>query len=327
MFHGAGVFFGDDSALPAWLLGALMWLVPSIILAVVWALAWGRSRQGVRVLCALLVLSVPPIGVFGWANPVTSAGALFPGLGWIGLALTVGLLYVLAQHARPALAALPFVLLAAVVNLSYRAPSVDRWIAVDTHIGSARDAFGEFDRLQALKAALANARAQNPHAVTFVLPELVGGDWSMNRIWWDHEAVDLAAHGQTVLVGAYLPQDKNRRYVNALVSIGADRDQVLVDRVPVPISMWRPLSNTGAIAYWAHGGVARVGGKRAAALICYEELLIWPALLSAAQSPDIFVGSANDWWARGTSIPAIQREATATWARLFGKPFVWAHNV
>lgn len=149
----------------------------------------------------------------------------------------------------------------------------------------------------------------------------------MNRIWWNSEAADLASSGQTALIGAYLPRARNQRYVNALVSIGAERDLVLVDRVPVPISMWMPFTNTGALAYWAHSGVADVGGKRVATLICYEQLLVWPALVSAAYSPDIYVGSANDWWARNTSIPSIQREVTGAWARLFGKPFVWAHNV
>nr|WP_241265399.1 nitrilase-related carbon-nitrogen hydrolase [Burkholderia cenocepacia] len=274
-----------------------------------------------------MVVSLPPLGIFGWANPITSAGALFPGMGWAGLALTVSILYVLAHHKRPLFASLPFVVFALAVNLLYRAPSPVQWVGVDTHIGSARDSFGEFDRLQAVKEALASSRLQHPDAVVFVLPELVGGDWSMNRIWWDSEATELTSSGQTALIGAYLPRAQNRRYVNALVSIGAERDRVLVDRVPVPISMWQPFAGTGALAYWTHSGVADVGGKRIATLICYEELLVWPALVSSAYSPDIYVGSANDWWARDTSIPAIQREATSAWARLFGKPFVWAHNV
>lgn len=327
LFRGASVFFGDDSGLPPWLSGVSIWITPSVMLAAAWAIAWSTSHRGVRIMCVLLVVSLPPLGVFGWCNPITSAGALFPGMGWVGLALTVSVLYMLAQHKRPLFASLPFAVLALAVNLLYHAPSPVQWVGVDTHIGSARDAFGEFDRLQALKEALASSRVQHPNAAVFVLPELVGGDWSMNRIWWNSEAAELASSGQTALIGAYLPRARNQRYVNALVSIGAARDLVLVDRVPVPISMWMPFTNTGALAYWAHSGVADVGGKRVATLICYEQLLVWPALVSAAYSPDIYVGSANDWWARNTSIPSIQREVTGAWARLFGKPFVWAHNV
>lgn len=98
-------------------------------------------------MCVLLIVSLPPLGVFGWCNPITSAGALFPGMGWMGLALTISILYMLAQHKRPLFASLPFAVLALAVNLLYHAPSPVQWVGVDTHIGSARDAFGEFDRL------------------------------------------------------------------------------------------------------------------------------------------------------------------------------------
>src|SRR5580698_3637840 len=73
LFHGAGVFFGTSDALPAWAYGALVWIVPNILLACVWAGLWGNTHRALRLLAILFIVSVPPIGVVGWANPVTAA--------------------------------------------------------------------------------------------------------------------------------------------------------------------------------------------------------------------------------------------------------------
>ena len=69
-----------------------------------------------------------------------------------------------------------------------------------------------------------------------------------------------------------------------------------------------------------------VAGKRAAILICYEQLLVWPILASAAENPDILLGVANDYWAEGTSINAIQGACLHAWSRLFNIPLFLATN-
>ena len=61
--------------------------------------------------------------------------------------------------------------------------------------------------------------------------------------------------------------------------------------------------------------------------ICYEQLLVFPILISMAHDPDLIVGAANDWWARGTSIPTIQGQALDVWGRLFSLPVVRATNI
>ncbi|KAA0178807.1 hypothetical protein FX016_23015 [Cupriavidus gilardii] len=327
LFHGAGVFFGEAGPLPDWVVGALIWLIPNAILAATWALLWGARTRPVRLLLILIVVSLPPVGVFGWANPLTAAGALFPSWGWAGIALTICLLCAMATFRRRTLPYLGALLsLSVLANIGFHQPVADDWIPLNTHLGAAKNSEAEYERLQTLLNMVGSASAAHPHAKVFVLPELVGGDWSMNSIWWDDIGAVLKDRGQTVLVGALLPYDRNRRYVNALFSIGDDDSWALVDRVPVPISMWRPWSATGATAFWWDSGVVTIGSRRAASLICYEQLLVWPVLVSLAHRPDIIVGAANDWWARGTSIPRIQRQVTNAWGRLFAIPAVWATN-
>ncbi|MGY8527630.1 nitrilase-related carbon-nitrogen hydrolase [Paracidovorax citrulli] len=239
--------------------------------------------------------------------------------------MTIGVLSALA-HKRPLPYLAALLAISVVANVAFRQPVARDWIPLDTQLGPAKDSSAEYDRLQALLAMVSKASASNPHAAVFVLPELVGGDWSMNSIWWTDLGAAMAERGQTALIGALLPYDRNQRYVNALFSIGHDDALALVDRVPVPISMWKPWAGAGAKAYWWNTGVVTIANRRAASLICYEQLLVWPVLVSMANRPEILVGAANDWWAQGTSIPHIQRQVTDVWARLFGIPSVWVTN-
>jgi apolipoprotein N-acyltransferase len=60
--------------------------------------------------------------------------------------------------------------------------------------------------------------------------------------------------------------------------------------------------------------------------MCYEQLLIWPALQSLARDPDMLLAPSNDYWALKTAIPAIQHEAARDWADLWGIPLYEARN-
>jgi apolipoprotein N-acyltransferase len=69
-----------------------------------------------------------------------------------------------------------------------------------------------------------------------------------------------------------------------------------------------------------------VQNRRVAILICYEQLLVWPFLSSAAENPTILITAANDYWAKNTPIPQIQEASAAAWARLFRLPVLSAVN-
>src|SRR6266567_6453283 len=85
---------------------------------------------------------------------------------------------------------------------------------------------------------------------------------------------------------------------------------------------------TSAVSHcvWAAAGTLQIAGRKAAVLICYEQLLIWPVLTSFREHPDLLVGIANDYWARSTSVPDIQWACVTSWARLFHVPILWAEN-
>ncbi|HZS70371.1 MAG TPA: hypothetical protein VFA13_00910, partial [Candidatus Acidoferrum sp.] len=73
-------------------------------------------------------------------------------------------------------------------------------------------------------------------------------------------------------------------------------------------------------------GIAEIAGERAAILICYEQLLVWPVLESMTEHPTAIIAIANDHWVMRTPIPRWQAAAVAAWARLFGMPCVSAMN-
>lgn len=330
LLGGASVFFQDPDGMRSWWSGAVIWIAPNALLAAVWASAWGPQSRAWRALAALAIVSAPPIGVVGWANPLTSAGDLFPGLGWLGLCLTLALTCSIASAPSwRVLAALGIAMAAAGAAKCIGVADVTStaWMAIDTKLGKGADEGGDgFDQMQRLQREVESAAGRAPVGAILVLPELVAGDWSVDRTWWSPIDRILKKRGQTVVVGAHVADVGSRKSVNALFTIGAAASVVMPDRVPVPVSMWRPWSAEGTRADWFAPGVGRVGTTRVGHLVCYEQLLIWPALVSAAGSPDVLVGAANDWWARGTSVPVIQRQAVAAWGRLFGLPVVFASN-
>lgn len=331
---GAAVFFGASAP---WWLGWMFWVGASVLLALPFGLLWSRVawRRGVGFALALAVVAVPPLGLFGWCNPLAAAGELFPGTGWLGLGgvvLLAGLLAVGCQRG-PLLAA---ALGALGLNAGWTAPSAPaHWRGFDTEFS--RLASGGTDAA-AWHAALERVRwieaaaPEVPAGATLLLPEtLLGPFGGIVDEKLGHVDRALAARDARILVGAEFPQ-LDGRYFNGLLVLGKDglrgTERVVIRQgLPVPVSMWKPFSEGGAVAdLWGRGSVAQVGAERVAALICYEQLLTWPILLRAAERPSVVVAASNVWWARGTSIPAIEAQSVAAYARLFGWPVVSAVN-
>ena len=77
---------------------------------------------------------------------------------------------------------------------------------------------------------------------------------------------------------------------------------------------------------YARPGTIEIAGQRVAFLICYEQLLVLPVLLSAIDHPTLIVGMANQYWVRDTTIPAAQRASLVAWSRLFALPLLIAEN-
>jgi apolipoprotein N-acyltransferase len=101
---------------------------------------------------------------------------------------------------------------------------------------------------------------------------------------------------------------------------------IFLQRVPVPVSVWKPFSRGGAPLHLGGPAVLELGGERAALLICYEQVIPWTVLTVALAHPTLFVGMSNDHWATGTPIPRWQVLCLRAWSRLFSVPYLLAVN-
>ncbi len=308
--------------------GLLLWLVASSAFVAVHAVLW-TDRKGwqkpLRYLAACVAMAVPPFGILGWAHPITAAGVLFPGWGWLGLGAMAAGLIVMTTRYRPAaaMAVTGFWLWSAAEWTPQILPA--SWIGVDLELGASLGREAGLERQQELIDVV---RAQAP-GTTVVLPESALGFLTptVGRVWQR----SLAGTGITVIAGAAFIDSQG--YDNVLVKLSADGTDILYrERMPVPGSMWQPWSawigdQGGARAHFFANPVVEVGNQSVAPLICYELLLVWPILQSAFHRPDAIVAVGNGWWTAGTAIIDIQRASSEAWARLFDLPLVISFNI
>ncbi|MGL3609194.1 conjugal transfer protein TraB [Rhizobium sp. G187] len=322
--QGVATYFRAD----LWL-GLALWLIASSAFVLVHALLWSSGTgwaSGARYVLAMLITALPPIGILGWAHPITAAGILFPGLGWIGLTAMAAGLALMATRYRPA-AIVAFASLwiwsaacGKTANLGHE------WLGVDLKLGKALGRNGSLQWHRDLFTRVNSVREPGYRVV--VLPESALGLWTptVERLWREQ----LRGLDTTVIAGAAIVNADG--YDNVMVSVSATDARIIYrERMPVPVSMWRPWANwagqqDGARAVMFGTPVVEIAGSRIAPLICYEQLLVWPLLQSMLHSPDRIVLIGNGWWTEGTNIVAIQRSSAEAWSRLFAVPVTISFN-
>src|SRR5712692_5612451 len=69
----------------------LFWAVSTMLLPLPWSACWSpaASQARWRLPLAYFLGVAPPLGIIGWASPLTATGILFPGWSWLGLGLLV----------------------------------------------------------------------------------------------------------------------------------------------------------------------------------------------------------------------------------------------
>src|SRR5260370_37084437 len=98
----------------------------------VFLLPGGRGKAVLSVPLCILLTAIPPLGVIGWASPLLSAGVLFPGSKWFGLAFII--IFLSAFRFKPAQSLLSLALCALVFHFQYTQPPVPAgWEAVNTN--------------------------------------------------------------------------------------------------------------------------------------------------------------------------------------------------
>lgn len=260
--------------------GLILWIVASSGFVIVHAALWSPQSRGwkaLRYTIVMVLMAVPPFGIVGWAHPITTAGALFPGWGWAGLAGMAAGLAIMTTLYRPAaaMALVGFWLWSAAF---WTAPDIGRgWQGVDLQLGNSLGRDNSLVRHSDLVATLRRQRRTDTTQV--ILAESALGFWtpSAERLW----RLQLAGTDLDVIAGAAVVDPEG--YDNVLVRISATESEILCrQRMPVPGSMWQPWlpligRSGGARADFFANPIVSVGGQRLAPLICYEQLSFGPS--------------------------------------------------
>lgn len=320
----------------------LIWLAHSAFMSLPWIIGYSNKRTLKNLLSRtafiMLILFTPPLGYFIWTQPITAAGVLFPGWGWLGLILTT--LFMLLGVAikfspRQAKAKKPLAYLACLLvflsfgaNLSYHPPQMPKaWVAINTHLGPAPNnyfslAYREFALMGLVQQAL------NQNAKVILLPENIAVDWLPGtQDQWQAIDTEAKQKGASIILGAQLDH-ADRSFDNTLIVLGQAGPQYLLARQPMPLGLWRPWSQDNYHAHWLNSCDFNLQGQKIAYLICYEQMVPWPLFSSfmTRHKPDVIINSANQWFSRYSGY-IKQHNVMLANARLFGKPSLTAVNL
>jgi apolipoprotein N-acyltransferase len=275
---------------------------------------------------------MPPLGIIGWASPLLSAGVLFPGSKWFGLALI--LVFLSLFRFKPVLSIVCLTVCSLIFHLQYRQAHLpEGWEAVNTNYGGAGQGDPDFATEYMTHQSMQTTMLES-HATVLLFPEHLVAHWNdSTEAFWDDALTSLRAQRRTVLIGAGInvsmhPRNAfgQSRYLNVLLARGEENIALYQERIPIPIAMWKPLGDDGVPLNLFGPGTVRIHNQTAAVLICYEQILVWPFLSSALEHPTILLTTSNDYWAKNTCIPSIQQSSTMSWAQLFDIPVLSARN-
>src|ERR1700682_6327663 len=250
LIPGARAFFGVQGT-P--IIGLFLCLAADVLLGLPWGRLFsrGRGRAAFCVPLCILLTAMPPLGTIGWASPLLSAGVLFPGSKWFGLAFIIAFLSLF--RFKPAQSVVSLTFCALVFHFQYTQAQIPAgWEAVNTNYGGSgqgdTDFTTEYNTHQSMQTTIIESRA-----AVLLFPEHLVTHWkeSPEGLWGD-TLTSVATQHRTVLIGAGInqpgdsrnPSDQNR-YVNVLLARGENNTALYQERIPIPIAMWKPFGDDG----------------------------------------------------------------------------------
>lgn len=332
LIPGAAIFFSECHTL---FHAICLWLLMNVGYSFPFLVFWSKnpSRKALCFLAAFLVTYVlPPISIIGAINPVIigAASLLPPGSGFWGIGIALLLIMYCCFSRKIASVSLCVIFFSAFSPLAF-APAPADFYPINTSFGrlasGSIDFSSDFERARMVFDDLRARRIRDLEQRFIVLPETIAGRMNETGIrLWKMELDAIMRDDQVVFWGGEIPTSLTK-YDNVLFMYDGNELSYSAQRIPVPYSMYRPFTNTGAnLHYFADGILPLPDGRSAAILICYEGFLTWPILLSMLHNPDVIIAPSNFWWCRDTSIPISHERYVSLLGRLFGIPVVFAVN-
>ena len=321
---GAQGFFrtGQNFVLPL-----AIWATLVALCSAPWVCLFSRRYLPLSAIAALAALALPPLSLVTVAHPLIAAGHWFPGTRWFGLGLGI-LLIAAYRRFGTAMTLAVFIAASIVTHARFHRPVSDPHIvAVNTNFGGepTHDLVGS--RLEMQERTIQQIALSHPNTL-LVFPESVIPSWNgMYEARWDSTFAQLKQQRTGLLIGTTIPIPNTEANRNVLLSRGYTERLSYVQRVPVPLGMWYfGDQRRGFPLMLRFPPTIRVWNRRAGVLVCYEQLVFWPAVETLAHNPDMLLAPSNVYWAANTPIPAIQHVAAQDWADLWAIPLYEASN-
>lgn len=280
---------------------------------------------------------VPPWALLGFGSLMLAGSAGLPGLGPAAFALPVVLACApwaserlrLRGH-RLKVSRLPWLVLlvsclAGTLAASAPAKKLDeRTWARQTAFGlSPTDLTQHYDRQDTLKSEANKALDAGVSVVLF--PESSNRKWSEGEAaYWSSVIVSAQKKKASVILGVSTEGAMGAEPVNALVDM-QDPAALHHAMMPMPIGLWHPWRRDNHIPMRWDVEPIRTSLGDAIYTLCYEDLLVWPALLrwSVADHPVLMLSAANQWFADDEAQVPQTRSASLL-ARALGTPLLRA---
>lgn len=322
---GAQSFFGTGHHLGK---PIAIWIAITALGSLPWVLFYHRRFLPLSAIAALVALGLPPLSLVTVAYPLTAAGLWFPGTRWFGLALPLVLIAAHKRMGTPFVFAV-LILASLAVHARFTRPCADPHIvALNTNFGNVPTR-GDLELgTQEVERELQELALAHPNALV-IFPESVIPDWSAaHDSRWASTFMELDGLHTGILIGTTIPIPNTEANRNVMLSRGYTEHLSYVQRVPIPLGMWQlGESRRGFPLSLRFPAAIRIWNRRAGILLCYEQLVFWPAVGTMARKPEMLIAPSNLYWARNTSIPAIQHLAVQDWADLWAIPLYEARNL
>ena len=209
---------------------------------------------------------------------------------------------------------IPLGLLSIAANANKRptAPP-ENWTAINTNFGIVHGPMEEFAASEQIQHIVNGSAVK-----VIVFPAALLNRWTeATDAFWQPTIDKFREHGRTILIGAG---------GNTVVIRGAASNEIVEQRIPVPLATWKPWGKDRARLNLACTATIEIADERAAILIGYEQLLPWSYLTAFAKRPTVLVAVANASWTKYTVIPKYQDAVLRSWGRLFSARVISATN-
>ena len=305
------------------------WVIPALLLSVPFALV--RTMPWTGVMAALVLMTLPPLGIIGLPSPLIVAGAILPGAGFVGLALILVLFQLLYSLSVPKQVGAGLML--ALIGLSSYggiggavSQPDPRFVGIDMRLNQSLSANPDYIADYHSQSRILEVLKDTEASTAIPLfPEAMAGrltDTAQARL----RSFAAAANREFIAGGEEFTD--SGQYNNILAHVSAENINILYrQRMPAPWFMWRGGMDGFFKADLTRPGTFVFDEINVGALICYEIALPLLIFQTHWNDPDMVLVASNLWWGRETNLPDVVRLHIAAWSRLFDVPYIPAMNV